>query len=182
MLQPNLQRSHTGVHRTVSPRRVAQAEQRGLLHAEIDDSLRSRGGELRVRLRPFPPHASGDGSMPPPVERMASFPATPGIARDERHTAEPLVARTGSLRSVSTLVSFFPILLWAAAVLYAMSEVLLGVPAATSTFGGLLAGSTLASGVVIAIESRRKKGPPEVGAETRAQRVEDPDAVKGRRS
>jgi hypothetical protein len=181
MLQPNLQRSHTGVHRTVSPRRVAQAEQRGLLHAEIDDSLRSRAGELRVRLRPFPPYTSGDGSMPPPVERMASFPATPGVAQDERHTAEP-VARTGSLRSVSTLLSFFPILLWVAAVVYAMSEVLLGVPAATSTFGGLLAGSTLASGVVIAIESRRKKGPPELGAETRAQRVEDPDAVKGRRS
>jgi hypothetical protein len=83
---------------------------------------------------------------------------------------------------VSTLLSFAPILLWAAAVLDAMGGVLSGVPSATNAFGGLLAGSTLASAVVIAIQSGSKKGPPQRGADMRAQRVEDPEAVKGRRS
>jgi hypothetical protein len=113
---------------------------------------------------------------------MSSCPASPVVAPDERHRAERLAARPRSLRSASILSSFAPILLWAAAVLDAVSEALFGAPVATSAFGGLLAGSTLASLVVIAVESANGKGPPEGGAATRVQRVEDSDAVQRGRS
>jgi hypothetical protein len=182
MLQPDEQRFRTGVHRSAIPHGLLQAEQGEFLHVEIDDRLLSLGGALGSRLHAFPSGARGDGSLPARVDPTAWGTTSPGVARDERHTAGPPGAGTGSLRRVSTLLSFAPILLWAAAVLDAMSEVLSGVSPAPNLFAGLLAGSTLASGLVIAIQSGSRKDPPPRQVGARAQRTQDRDAVGERRS